>query len=344
MPPTPQTQPTAPIEQTHMSQHGFVYALVAAFVLLLAVGGYFIFRPTGGAPDKVMVAAREFRPEGSIYLTLSPLNSSYTGIYSFDLATNSLAKVVGKDNTASLTAHPAASSLIFSSNISLDSTKTSISPLQIFSMGEQGTLKQITNTKSTFKRHPSYSDALGLYVYGAKAGATALGINPNDFNIYTFKDGKESLVAQGALPALTPDGKSVVALRQDGLYLISLTSTTTQKIWGLDHGGSALNLQFTLSPSGKYIAWSIPNDGYIYIMSVNSWAPFKGSVTSKIQTHAFWPVFSPNEEYLAYEQVDWAPTPTNQKLVVCDRKTPQQRIVQDLKELDQQKMFVSGWR
>lgn len=342
MPPVPEIQ----LQQNHMQQHGFVYALVAAFVFLLAVGGYFIFRPTADVPGKVVVTAREFKPEGKIYLTLSPLGSNYTGIYSFDLAANTLTKLVGKDNTGSLTAHPAAtSSLLLSSNIALDPTKTSISPLQIFSLSDQGVLKQITNTASTFKRHPAYSESLGLYIYGAKAGAASLGVNPNDFNIYTYKDGKEKLITNGALPTLTPDGNSVVALRQDGLYLISLTDTTVQKIWGLDHGGSALNLQFTISPSGKYIAWSIPNDGYIYIMTVDSWAPFKGAVTSKIETHAFWPVFSPDEEYLAYEQVDWTlPQPTNQKLVIFDLKTPQKRVVQDLKDFDQQKMFVSGWR
>jgi WD40 repeat protein len=295
-----------------------------------------------------MVVARPFTPTGKIYLTLNSVGSKTTGIYTYDFATNAIAKYYAPDSTGSLTPHfmnDGTAKIIFSSNAPADPKKKTLSNLQIFSLDEMGTVKQLTTSTTTLKRHPSFTTALGELVYGAKSGSTALGANPNEFNIYTYKDDKETLVTSGSLPTLTPDGKSVVALRKDGLYLMSLTGSTTERIWALDHGGSALNLQFTVSPKGKYIAWSIPNDGFIYIMKVDSWAPFKGALASKIPTHAFWPVFSPNEEYLAFEEVDWTlPTPTNQHLVVFDLVTPQRKTVADLKSYNQLQMFMSEWR
>ncbi len=80
-------------------------------------------------------------------------------------------------------------------------------------------------------------------------------------------------------------------------------------------------------------------------MKVESWAPFKGSVVQTIKTHAFWPVFSPNEEYLAFEEVDWDPTsmPTKPRLVVHDILTPAKNVAQDLDGFIQTQMFITDW-
>jgi hypothetical protein len=83
-------------------------------------------------------------------------------------------------------------------------------------------------------------------------------------------------------------------------------------------------------------------------MRVISWDPFVGELGKTIPDRAFWPVFSPDGTYLAYEAVDWPTSassggPSNARLVIFDLATPQKQVVQDLSGFVQTKMFISDW-
>lgn len=146
------------------------------------------------------------------------------------------------------------------------------------------------------------------------------------------------------MPVLTPDGKSVVVIRNDGLHKVGLMGSSTEHIWKTENPGTWFNQQFSISKNGKYIVWSYPDGEVMYILEVSSWSPFKTSIKYTIKTHAFWPVFSPDEDYIAFEEVQWTNPPTKAKLVVMDLISLKKKVEQDLDSFYQDSLFINEWK
>jgi hypothetical protein len=346
-----QETPQPSIEKSTYSNK-IVITLALSILILLGAGYFFkdfISSRFGGDTKKVIVQARDFNPTGNILLTLGSITKTDLGLYTYSIADKKLTKTFGKEGIVAMTAHDKGSdpsTTLFASNIPSTSSKKSTNILQIFSLNN-GETKQLTNNQILFKRQPSFSDSLQTLIYAGipvKTKGTALTLD--DFNVYALgQDGKDRLITNGSIPTLTPDGKQVVVLRKDGLYVSDIVGSSTEKVWGLDRGISRLSLQFAISHSGKQIAWTMPNQGGIYIMNVTSWKPFVGKIAQRLPVSAFWPVFSPNDQYLAFEQFDrGSSTPINQRLTIFDLVTPQFKVVQDLTSYDQLKLFVTEWK
>lgn len=324
---------------------GLIAVFTTYYVLYLTGRGFNSSEPTSvNAPvEKV------WDPKGSLLLTLTPKTGGYAGIYEYNIQTDTLQKFFAPEDKVVVTARAKEKD----SSVTLLSTFftgiTAQSP-QIASYDKNSQeFKVLTHTSLSLKRHPSWSKTLRVLVYDGKEGniiKDASSGTPEEFNVYLQgEDDKERKVTKGAYPALTPDGTAVVVLRNDGLHMVDLTSGATEKIWGfVDQGVAVLQQQFTISPLGKYIAWTDPSRGRISIMEISSWAPFQGQLKYALETPAFWPVFSPDEEYLAFEEVDLADPPQKPRLVFFNLATLQKRTLFDLDSFDQLKMFLTDWQ
>ncbi|MDD2766727.1 MAG: hypothetical protein PHH40_03120 [Candidatus Moranbacteria bacterium] len=278
-------------------------------------------------------------PKGSIYLSLAPNNGNDFGIYQYDISKNILApySLLEKGIAFSGKFKTATSEELLVSEIRGDETQIT---------GIEGNIATtLTDSMIQKKRHPSYSVPYDALIYsGKEENAEALG-RPNEFNVYMQKAGnQEQKIAQGAMPILTPDGRSVVVLRNDGLYKIDLEDKSSEHIWKTESDGVSFNQQFSLSPNGKYIAWSYPDGGDIYVFEVSSWSPFEATFMYDIKSHAFWPIFSPDEKYIAFEEVDWTDPPTQARLVIMNLATQEKRNLLDLTSFDQLSLFVDDWK
>ncbi len=332
------------VQQT-TNQKKMLMWLVLSMIILSLVSVYFYQRlrtkvGVTTAPSQEEKEKLAWNPRGSIFLTLAMQGTTTSsGIFEYNIEANKLTPyytpaqpvITGKFERSN-------QSNLFASERQSDNT------FQIVEI-KGGVATKVTDTATRFKRHPSKSASLGSIVYSAKGKrVSALGV-PDEFNVYVKgEDGKEKKLGQGTMPALTPDGKAVVVLRSNGLYKIDLETATSEKIWGLVSGKSALNQQFTISPSGKYIAWTYPDGEKIYITQVSSWAPFKGQLKYVLKAHGFWPVFSVNEEYIAFEEVDWNNPPTKPRIVITNLSTLARKVVQDLSAYDQMRMFITDWK
>ncbi len=299
--------------------------------------------------DTVYVAARPFTPTGTIYLSLAPQSDTTTnGIYAFGVSSGVLSSFFNPTSTLSVSiSFPASfgNDVLLATNARTSTSSARSQAMQISRYSPAtGVLMPITTSSLERKRNPMWVGSIQNIIFDAKSPNSQNIVTPDDYSVYTHaSDGSDKVIAQGAIPALVPGGAAVVVLRNDGLHLVSLTSSTTALIWPLNHGAASLNQQFSISPNGDSIAWSIPQDGKIYIMSVSSWTPFVGHVTQSIPTHAFWPTFSPDGQYLAFEEVDWGPIPTNPRLTIEDLVTPQKKSMYDLSGFLQTRMFISSW-
>ncbi len=284
---------------------------------------------------------REWNPEGSIFLTLSPKTTpSSVGIYEYKTKEGELSRYFAPMERVVLT-----------SKFLDDEAKTMLfsgykdDNLQIFKM-INWKLEQITNTPTELKRHPSWSEATKSYVYSGVEPGKDVPVNPSDYEVYIQVDnGSEKKLTNGSFPTLTPGGSDLVVLRNDGLHRVSLTSTSTERIWAYENASTGtMQHHFSVSESGKYIAWAHQESAKIYVMEVTSWAPFSGYIKYQIDTTAFWPVISPNDEFLAFEEMDWVDPPEKPRLVIVDLLSLERREVQDLDAFDQMRMFVTDWK
>lgn len=333
------TAPTTPPSFTRFSNTTY---LAIFLVLATLVVGYLV-------KDKINPPLRAFDPQGTIFLTLSHKGVNDVGIYALDLSTQNLSAYYAPTDTKAITASrlsAATTTLLFATNATMSSEKrTGLFQIAAYSK-ETNSLQQVTKSNTTFKRHPSYSAALDLFVYGGKdAASTTLSGTASEFNVYTRDSkGVEKKIGQGSIPTLTPDGKSVVVMRKDGLAVLDLVTGTSEVIWPLNAGVAQINQQFTVSAAGNRVAWSNPNEGIIYVVEVKSWTPFKAvAAPQKIEAHAFWPAFSPEGDYLAFEEVEWGAVPTKPRLVIYDLVTHKKKTIQDLDAFVQERMFISGW-
>jgi len=327
----------------------FILVSVCLILSLLVVVYIFLNKTTPtydpNIPDPTQVTAVEdMGPRGSIYLTLSPLEGDNTGIYEFNFEKKSLTPFYEQPNGLAMTGRFEESGdkrLLVSEYLKNNTTQI------VAISGDNKERTVLTNSPSKLKRHPLWSNYYSLLIYSARPESGEVLTLPDEFSVYTLgSDGLETELTKGSFPVLTPDGKSVVVLRNDGLTKVDLFGNSTEKIWGYDSGDGLTNQMFNISPNGQYIAWTFPDRGKIYVSEVLSWSPFKFRLRFIVEAHAFWPIFSPDNRYLAYEEVDWTTPPSKPRLVVFDLNPPifESRVVYDLSNFNQMRMFISDWR
>ncbi len=319
---------------------------VLGLIAFIIAGAYFWYtnKESIDVPTNEDVLSESvWDPAGSIFLTLRPKDGSGMGIYEFNIKENQLKPYYFSETMPVFTGR-------FGDNES--ESKLFVSqglPDGWYQIMEvmNGAVKQLTESKIGMKRHPFWSNTHNALIYGGKEEITPSLGAPGEFSVFLKEEGKtEVKITTGAIPTLTPDGNSLVVLRDDGLYKVSILGTSSEKIWGMTQGTTSLNMHFSISDLGKYIAWTSPDYKKISVMQVATWEPFKGNVRYVIDTHAFWPVFSPDEKYLAFERVNWTDpkNPIDPELVVMDLTSLEQKVVKKLDDYDQFYMFMNDWK
>ena len=180
------------------------------------------------------------------------------------------------------------------------------------------------------------------------ATSTSTFFTPSYWNIYTAKEGQVAgVVTHGAYPHWSPDGSSILYVADDGLHQYVLTSGNDTLVWPVVGKATSMRMMLTVSKDGTMFAWTNPLHEQILVASIISWSPFSAREQTRIPVFAFWPVFSPDDTELAFEQVNWSTNPTaqpsNPRLTVYNLKTGRMRELVNLSPFDQTKMFVSDW-
>lgn len=331
-------------------QKTFVSLLVILVVLgAIGAASYYWL----GSPEDIGV--RE--PEGRIYLSLYPNDiSSPQDIYYYDFETKSLERFyinelnIEKYHKFNSAFSPDGSTFVFSME-----EPERLRYTQLFTISAEGEdLKQITDSPYG-KKDPDWSPDGSLVAYiGAPNGATLKeieaqedGARPESWNVHiTDLEGNERLVASGVYPKFSPDGQHLVVLKDDGLYRYDVSGPDSggERVWEMVDGGAYAGMKLGLSEDRNWLAWGVPNIGEVIIARVDSWEPFRFSIVDIISTHAFWPVFSPDGNFIAAEEVDWQEGNENPRLIVYDLNSGEKRIVLDLSEYQQTAMWINDWR
>jgi Tol biopolymer transport system component len=187
-------------------------------------------------------------------------------------------------------------------------------PLQVYVYDfSNKTTQQITKGGDTLRNRGIRWSPDGRYLlfHGYKAEAFNSGLDLRSADrwqvmLYDFSTGKLSVMSDGFQNEWTPDGKSFYFFKDDGLYLMDLSSRkATQLIPVVNPAGRASvnnGMALRISPDGQFLVWSSSGIGNLTIYRISQSYSNPPTVYRQIDypsgsTLAF-PTFSPDSRYL----------------------------------------------
>jgi WD40 repeat protein len=115
-------------------------------------------------------------------------------------------------------------------------------------------------------------------------------------------------VAGGYQPKWSPDGKKILYLKEDGLYVYNLDTKTETQLIAIREGGKVTGTSMIdLSPNGKYLVWTTAKAGVITVKEIVNWdtVALKDVGQMKVSgAEFFWPQFSPDSSYYVVQAID----------------------------------------
>lgn len=322
------------------------------FLVAIVIVGYVAYsQGYFGAMTSKMGVSSEFNPKGTLYFSLIPIDrTEKSGIYSFVIGDRDVKKVLVDD---SLNASP---SLVGQNTIVFSRKEPGSEYFQIFTMNENGTsLQKITDSQRLYKREPIVSHDGTKIAYVAQVIDEGLDSTfPRAWRVVvTDMSGKEEYVTRGVNPIFSPDDTKLLVLKEDGLYLFDLKKNVSAdpsegKVGTLvlpSLGGSnSQTMKLTLSPDDLSLLWSNPKGGKVGLYSI-TWEPFALTIRRTFDVHAFWSAFSPDNQYVALEEVDLGTEVRNPRVVVYSLTSGESKQVLNLSAYSPTYLWMSGsWK
>jgi Tol biopolymer transport system component len=179
-------------------------------------------------------------------------------------------------------------------------------------------------------------------------------LQPNNWSVNVLDvDNSIGLIGEGTNPIWSPDGENILYLKNDGLYVYNVATAVSQKFYDLNQYHEAkINIKFTISPNGKYLFLTSPDDNSAVLFSINSLNTLALTVVDQILTpnsYTSIPQFSPDSRYVVYHQVDYS-FPDNQiafkdpRLMVYDTRSQKQLKLLDLDHYNFDFTHIDDWR
>lgn len=279
-------------------------------------------------------ALGEFRPEGSLLLSLSPVGSGRLNLYEYDLAQREL-KIVGEDGNPN-----------FDAKLSIDgkklahiSSRSGVPGSQIYIFDKAtGERRAVTGGDFTIKRSPDWSPK------GNSLAFSARGADANDsWGIYVADlPDAPRYVGPGKYPVWSPDGKFIFALKEDGLYRYDLSgkNVSSVKIWN----AQVLNMKLMASADHTLLAWLIPDQESVLLFKINPANPKELLLNRKISLRAYDTAFSPDKRYAAFRVLAGEVEKEHFEVVVENLENGRRKTVLDLSLHEKNRLYVTEWK
>lgn len=323
--------------------------VVILIFLILMITGFFSYliyqKKIASKPilTKLREKTEKTYPEdlkGKVYLTMKESMTNRYGLFYYDFATQSLIEEKIVDDC-----------LILGGEMNYAGTERAVSndcnekkESQIFAFNESKQNKQITKNPETLKKEAVWSDD------GTKIAFMAMGPDLENkienWQIVTSDlEGNEKMIAKEAVhPFFSPDGKKILALKKEGLFLFD-TENQTEKNIHTFKTEAPISLQFDLSRKKDLLVVSNPTDRDITIFRINSWDDFQMEEINKIETkntYVSWPKFDPNsDKYIITEEID---DNGNTELIAYNLETKARYFIEDLSFYLHNALWINDWR
>ncbi len=338
-----------PTDTNAQNRRGVRFAVVLGAILI--IGGVVVVSYSDYV--KEFFTNTPSSPEGTLYVTLAAPDSSKTNLYAYNVKTKELGTFFVQNAITKLTSHisPDGQKMAYmqSAELMLPGSKTPHDILQLF-VADMATKQttQVTSSETLAKRNPDWSpDGTNILFTARDLSIKDTSSVPEDWGVYTTDlSGKESLIVKGSYPKWSPDGTKLLFFRNDGLYLYDVSQSGEEaltKVWG---GDVFLSMKLALNHSRDVVVWTNPTGKEAFFFSID-WAGKKVQFIKSLETYALWAAFSPDDRYVAFQEVEtWGENPTNPSLVAYrwEDKIPARIEIVDLSQFNQLAMFLTDWR
>jgi len=320
---------------------------VLVFLFLFAAGALvFIYK---GELTGIFLK-KQPEPAGFIYLTLYPWMpgaiKNIPTVARFDIKTNDIQFFEGDDISITGTISPDGSQIAYSAIPYKDNESEN---LQIrVSDIDNSNERIVTMSPTLYKRMPKWSpDGRKLSFVSILNREDTL--RPNNWGVYvTDLLGNEEFITEGANPYFSSDGKELLILRDDGLFLVSIKSKVARKTEVINGADSLrMPISFSLSKDKTMIVLSDPEQNKLSVMKITSWSPFETEIVGVFNVNANWPIFSPDNNFLAFQKIEFVEGVKEldqpHQLVIYDLKNRLEYYKFDLRPYYLDKTFVTDW-
>ena len=294
-----------------------------------------------------------FDLKGNVYLTMRPLdNKNQIKSYSFNAETSELEEFLNPDNnfTGPVKLSPDNGKLAF---VSEDNERM----MQVFVKDlSSGSIKQITRGSILAKQVIDWSSDGSQIAFVGVAPFESLRdlgqslFYPEAWDIYiTDLEGNMRFITKGTSPFFSPDGKYLLCLKNSGFHLVDIESRKSVQAMSESDGTAGRSMKLDLSNDRTMLAVSNADGEGLFVYKIGSWKPFNLESGKSVHTIGFWPVFSPDNRYLAFEEVDIVDTEegkhkfVNPRLVFYDLESFEKQKTIDLNRYSQESMWISDW-
>lgn len=290
---------------------------------------------------------------GTVFLTLKEKGKA-SEVVVFDLSKKSFVTKFSNENCASL-----------GGGVSLDGDKMAGSSncggdyaddYQLYWGNTKGETNPITKSDTGVKKEAVWSPDEKQVAFMSTYSEAPTESSKEEAEKVSFSDinrwgifvsdllGEEEFIANAVHPFFSPDSKSVLALKREGLFLFNIESGQGKKVH--DFGVEVpISMQMDLSDDGKRLVISDPIKRDITIYDVTSWDDFEMTEKKKIETrdsYVSWPKLHPtNEKYLITEEIY---ENGEIHLDAYNLENDQKHQILDLSKYDHSRLWVNDWK
>jgi hypothetical protein len=244
--------------------------------------------------------------EGKIYLSLAPIaeENSTISVYEYDFATEEL-KNLSEDSQGYMAyknSHDARS-------VAFTLVEEDKAVLYAALLEAESKPWKVSDDTMKLARDPSWSFDDTRIAFAARTEDINAGsMDVESWNVYVAdatEGSKPTLVTMGSSPLFLADD-SILVLKKSGLfrYIEDADGTWTgiPAFYLKDGFIGEPNMKLTVSSDGTHVAWSDVDTGLLYVFTVtlpDGSQDFRLDLAAGFESAGFWPVFSPDNRYLA---------------------------------------------
>ncbi len=332
----------------------FVVSVSAVCLALLVWGGLKVYQ--------YVQPFDEAHLSGTLFLTLAKSGDRAADLYSFDVQSRSFTEVFPNNGLIEYTGKVSADGekiAYASAPLGRDSQfylpSNEFLQIGVYDKKTEET-HQLTDTKNLSKRISQWSPDGTKIAYSEQVIDTVVGSfsdfsEPNRWEVEVVDvNGAIEHIDNGIQPLWSPDGQRLLYLKHDGLYLYTLSTKQSVKVYALDEERAATNMKLGISRDGLRLAWSVPSQHALVIFKISSWDSFSMKKETRLDfpgQFVFWPVFSPDGRYLVFQRAETVAGSTtlgNAHLVAYDFRAEKYLELTDLSQYNFDFAFIDDWR
>ncbi|MCR4325684.1 MAG: hypothetical protein NUV59_02660 [Patescibacteria group bacterium] len=330
--------------------------------VLVIAGAVYLY--SHGLFNPLQRAAKAPTPTGKMFLTLYPKddalvkNPTFTEGYVYDVDSGDLSFVEGGPAYSEQHAFSNNNRLVtfFGGDVAPTDTDDTFNAFMYRAVADPNTLaivraEPVSDFAAYAKHVPSISNT-GAILFSSLSEASAdnsVITRVNDWTIHLIDESNALTdVVNGTYPKWVDENRFVF-LKNDGIYYYDLAASEEAPLLRLESGAITSNTKLSVSPTGRYIAWTDFDNEMLYIFEVIDWNADDVLVWEPytISVAGFWSVFSPDEEFIAVQAVDadaiaTAPNPRLEFYRLDTRERYPLEV--SLDAFEQEYMFVTDWR